>query len=138
VTQPETSTTGLLIAEPVAQDFEYTVRLAVAIPLAWAQLLKTVGAHHYDWKCREMSECGVVNGLYNTPTINEDPEFKAECSSSPSTHPISWRDCDGMMKIMEQAHYHEEFDLVVIGVGVTSRASCEGDADADAHAWRAA
>lgn len=98
-----------LVVEPVASGFEYTVRLNVAIPLAWAKVLKTTGEHHYDYKCREMAECGVVNGLHNTALFNEDPEFKAK----PSTHPISWRDCDGMLKIMEQAHY--VFDLVVIG-----------------------
>lgn len=102
-----------LITQPVAKDFEYTVRLGVTIPRAWAQVLKTVGAHHYDYKCREMSECGVVNGLFNSASFNEDPEFKADNPSWPSTHPVTWRDCDGMMKIMEQAHY--TFDLVVIG-----------------------
>jgi hypothetical protein len=101
------------IVDPIAKGFEYTVRLAVAIPLAWAKVLKTTGEHHYDYTCREAAACGVVNGLYNIATFNEDPEFKAKISSWPSTHPISWRDCDGMMKIMEQAHY--EFDLVVIG-----------------------
>lgn len=110
---PQTvSSAGPLIAEPVAKDFEYRVRLGVAIPLAWARVLKTTGAHHYDHVCREISECGVVNGLYNTATFNEDPAFKAT-DSWPSTHPVAWRDCDFMMKIMEQAHY--EFDLVVIG-----------------------
>lgn len=110
-----------LVAEPVAKDFEYTVRLNVTIPLAWAKILKTTGEHHYDYKCREMAECGVVNGLYNTATLNEDPEFRVDHSSWPSTHPIAWRDCDGMMKIMEQAHYVRaasggfKFDLVEIG-----------------------
>jgi hypothetical protein len=109
------------IVDPVAKGFEYTVCLAVAIPLAWAKVLKTTGNHHYDYKCREMAERGVVNGLYNIATFNEDPEFKAKVSSWPSTHPISWRDCDGMMKIMEQTHYVRAasggyaFDLVVIG-----------------------
>lgn len=101
------------IAEAVAKDFEYTVRLNVAIPLAWAKILKTTGERHYDYKCREMAKCGVVNGLYNVATLNEDPESRSDSSSWPSTHPIAWRDCDGMMKILEQAHYL--FDLVVVG-----------------------
>jgi hypothetical protein len=101
-----------MIAEPVAGNFEYTVRLNVAIPLAWAKVLKATGAHHYDHACREMSECGVVNGLYNIATFNENSEFKATGGSWPSTHPVAWRDCDGMMKIMEQAH---QFDHVVVG-----------------------
>lgn len=107
--------TELLVTEPVAKGFEYVVRLAVAIPLVWAQVLKTTGEHHYDYKCREMAKCGVINGLYNSATTNEDPSFKAESSWWPATHPIAWRDCDGMMKIMEQAHHHHEFDLAVIG-----------------------
>lgn len=102
-----------LIAEPIAKGFEYTVRLNVAIPLAWAQVLKTTGSRHYDYQCREMSTCGVVNGLYNVASFNEDSDFKATSSLWPATHPIAWDDCDGMMKIMEQAHC--EFDLVVIG-----------------------
>jgi hypothetical protein len=106
-----TSSAEPTIVEPIAKGFEYTVRLGVAIPLAWAKILKATGARHYDYKCREMAECGVVNGLYNIATFNEDAEYRV--SSWPSTHPVSWRDCDGMMKIMEQAHY--EFDLVVIG-----------------------
>jgi hypothetical protein len=104
--------TEILIVEPLSKGFEYTVRLAVAIPLAWAQVLKTTGEHHYDYKCRGIAKCGVVNGLYNSATTNEDPSFKAESSWWPSTHPIAWRDCDGMLKIMEQAHHH--FDFVVI------------------------
>ncbi len=113
MTQAVTSSADPAIVQPVAKDFEYTIRLAVAIPLAWAKVLKTVGAHHYDYACREMATCGVVNGLYNIATQNEDPEFRAESSSWPSTHPVAWRDCDGMAKIMEQAHY--EFDLGLIG-----------------------
>lgn len=113
MTQASAQGTDPLVAEPIAKGFEYAVRLAVAIPLAWAQVLKTTGAHHYDYKCREMAECGVVNGLHNVATLNEDHEFRADSSSWPSTHPISWRDCDGMTKILEQAHY--AYDLVVIG-----------------------
>jgi hypothetical protein len=113
VTQVATEGGAPLIAEPVAGDFEYKVRLNVAIPLAWAQVLKATGAHHYDYWCREMSERGVVNGLHNIALSNEDLAFKASSSSWPCTFPVAWRDCDGMMKIMEQAH--QEFDLVVIG-----------------------
>jgi hypothetical protein len=113
VTQVSTSSEAPLVAEPVARGFEYTVRLGVAIPLAWAQVLKTTGSRHYDHQCREMAACGVVNGLYNVATLNEDPAFKATGEPWPSTHPVAWRDCDGMMKILEQAHY--EFDPAVIG-----------------------
>lgn len=121
MTQAATSHADPAIIEPVAKDFEYTVRIGVSIPLAWTKVLKTVGAHHYDYKCREMAECGVVNGLYNIALLNEDPEYRVDNDRWPQTHPIAWRDCDGMMKIMEQAHYHRsstggyEFDLVVIG-----------------------
>jgi hypothetical protein len=101
------SSAAPMIAEPVAGDFEYMVRLGVAIPLAWARVLKTTGAHHYDHKCREMSECGVVNGLHNVATFNEDPAFEGF-----SFLPVTWSDCDGMMKILEQAHY--KFDPAVI------------------------
>jgi len=94
------------VAAPLARSFDYTVRLEVAIPLAWAQALKTVGEHHYDYKCREVSKCGVVNGLLNTALFNEDPEVVEDVSSRPSTHPISRGDCDIMLKIMEQAHCH--------------------------------
>jgi hypothetical protein len=103
-----------LVAEPVSKGFEYTVRLNVTIPLAWAKVLKETGARHYDYKCREMAECGVVNGLHNTALLNEDPEFRADRPElEPSTHPVAWHDCDGMMKILEQAHYM--FDVVVVG-----------------------
>lgn len=98
-----------MIAEPVARDFEYKVRLNVAIPLAWARMLKAVGSCHYDHKCREMAERGAVNGLHNVATFNEDLACK---TGDPTTFPVGWGDCDGMMKILEQAHY--EFDLVVI------------------------
>lgn len=113
MTEAMTSGGDPLVAEPVAKDFEYTVRLGVAIPLVWARVLKAVGSRHYDYRCREMANCGVVNGLHNVALLNEDPEFRVKSFSWPSTHPVAWRDCDGMMKIMEQAHY--EFDLVVIG-----------------------
>lgn len=113
MTQAATSDGAPLVEAPVARGFEYMVRLGVAIPLAWAEVLKMTGARHYDHACREMAACGVVNGLYNVATLNEDPEFKGRSASWPSTHPVSWRDCDGMMKILEQAHY--ESDLAVIG-----------------------
>jgi hypothetical protein len=114
VTEAEAPTSANpAVAEPVAKDFEYTVRINVAIPLVWTKVLKETGTRHYDYKCREMAECGVVNGLYNTATLNDDPEFRVGHSSWPSTHPVAWRDCDGMMKILEQAHYM--FDLVLVG-----------------------
>jgi hypothetical protein len=107
-----TNTVDPAIVEPIAKSFEYTVRLNVTIPLAWAKVLKTTGAWHYDAKCRTMAECGVVNALYNIAMLNEDPAYRADSPESwPSTHPVSWRDCDGMLKIMEQAHYDFDIDI---------------------------
>ena len=91
-----------LLVEPVSRDFEYVVRLAVAIPLAWATVLKAAGEQHYDRKCRAMAEHGVVSVLYNIAVFNEDSENLADRGSWPSTCPIDESDCDGMLKILEQ------------------------------------
>lgn len=80
---------------PIQRGFEYEVRLAVSIPLAWAKLLKLAAKHHYDYKCREIGECGVVNGLYNTAVDSEWP----------STIAVSWRDQDLITKVAEQLHH---------------------------------
>lgn len=83
-------------ASPVCKGFEYRVRLAVSIPLAWAEFLRGVALTHYDWKCRESATAGVVNGLRNTA-----------CDAAyPSSHAVEWRDLDLLAKIMEQANYH--------------------------------
>lgn len=79
-------------AEPVFRGFEYNVRLAVSIPLAWAEFLRRAAESHYDYKCRESAKAGVVNALCNTAC---DGEFA-------SSHPLSWQDFDLLTKIMEQ------------------------------------
>ena len=81
---------------PVYRGFEYRVRLAVSIPLAWAEFLREVGLHHYDLWCQESAKAGVVNALRNTAC---DSEY-------PSTFPVEWRDLDLLAKIMEQARCH--------------------------------
>ena len=80
---------------PVYRGYEYRVRLAVSIPSAWAELLRDVALHHYDLRCRESAQAGVVNGLRNTAC---DSEY-------PSSYPVAWRDLDLLAKIMEQARY---------------------------------
>lgn len=100
------------VAAAITKDFEYTVRLNVAIPLAWAQALKTLGTQHYDLKCKEMAKCGVVNGLYNIAKFNEDPKFKEDSASWPATHPVTWGDCDGMLKILEMSD-HDGIDVLI-------------------------
>ena len=86
-------------ASPIQKGFEYEVRLAVSIPLAWAELLKKCAEHHYDWKCRESGECGTVNGLYNTAIGGP---------LSSSTLAVRWRDLDLVCKVLEQAPHHTE------------------------------
>ena len=93
------------VIEPISHGFEYQIRLAVAIPLAWAQALKLVGEGHYDWKCREAARQGVVNGLYNVALFNDDVD-RGLAPDDHVTHPISSSDCDLMLKILEQASYH--------------------------------
>lgn len=81
---------------PEYRGFEYRLRLAVSIPLAWAEFLRTVALQHYDSWCRESARAGVVNGLRNTA---RDLEYS-------SSFPVEWGDLDLLAKIMEQAHYH--------------------------------
>lgn len=87
-----------MTAAPQQYGFEYTVRIAVSIPIAWAKLLKEAAEHHYDYKCREIGERGIVNSLYNTAF---DGEF-------PSNYPVSFSDLNFVSKIAEQLHYHTE------------------------------
>ena len=91
------------MSAPVYSGFEYRVRLAVSIPTAWAEFLRTVAQHHYDGLCREVAKAGVVNALCNTAC---DGEF-------PSNYPVDWRDLDLLAKIMEQARYHADSDELV-------------------------
>jgi hypothetical protein len=89
---------------PIDKGFEYTVRLAVSIPLAWATLLKVTAENHYDYKCREIGKAGSINGLCNTAC---DTEYL-------STMPLSWRDFDLIAKVAEQLRHHtEDFGLIL-------------------------
>jgi hypothetical protein len=83
-------------ATQIQRGFEYEVRLAVSIPLAWATLLKAASKHHYDARCNEAGHHGVVNGLFNTACDSEWP----------STYRASWRDLDLITKVAEQLEYH--------------------------------
>lgn len=97
---------------PICLGFEYHVRLAVSIPLAWAAFLRTVAQHHYDYKCRLSAKNGIVNGLYNTAY---DSEF-------PSSFSVGWADLDLLEKIMEQAHWYacpEQVEIVEIGAWIS-------------------
>lgn len=91
---------------PLQYGFEYTVKLAVSIPRAWASLLKEASKHHYDARCREIGECGVVNALYNTA-----------CDGAyPSNHPVSFSDLNLVSKVAEQLHYHTEDERHVLAL----------------------
>ena len=83
-------------AAPIQYGFEYEVSFTVSIPLAWAELLKQAAKHHYDSKCRESGDHGVINGLYNTACDSEWP----------GTYPVSWRNLDLVTKVAEQLEYH--------------------------------
>ena len=89
---------------PIQRGFEYEVRLAVAIPLAWAALLKEASKHHYDYKCRATGDHGTVNGLFNTAL---DGEWS-------STLAVTWSDLDLTTKVAEQLEYHTK-DHALIG-----------------------
>jgi hypothetical protein len=93
-------------ALPIRRGFEYEVRLAVSIPIAWADLLKQAAQHHYDYKCRETGDRGVVNGLYNT----------ALDGPWPSTIAVSWRDLDLVAKVAEQLQHHTKDHLLVLAI----------------------
>lgn len=81
---------------PIQRGFKYEVSLYVAIPLAWATLLKAASKHHYDLRCNEAGHHGVINGLYNT----------ALGSEWASVYPVTWSDLDLTTKIAEQLEYH--------------------------------
>lgn len=84
------------LTAPIQRGFEYEVRLAVSIPLAWASLLKECSKHHYDYKCRATGDHGTVNGLYNT----------ALDGGWPSTLAVTWSDLDLTTKVAEQLERH--------------------------------
>src|SRR5512135_991743 len=81
---------------PMQYGFEYEVKIAVSIPLAWATLLKEAATHHYDYKCRESGKQGVVNALFNT----------AQGGPLQSNYPVTFRDLDLVSKVAEQIHHH--------------------------------
>jgi hypothetical protein len=81
---------------PIQRGFKYEVRLYVSIPLAWATLLKQAAKHHYDHRCNEAGDHGVINGLFNT----------AQGSEWPSIFPVAWSDLDLITKVAEQLEYH--------------------------------
>jgi hypothetical protein len=93
-------------AKPQHRGFEYEVKLAVSIPLAWARLLKEASKHHYDYKCREIGERGVVNALYNTAYDGEWP----------STYPVSFKDLNITAKVAEQLHHHTNDHVLIIAI----------------------
>lgn len=91
---------------PQEYGFEYEVRLAVSIPLAWAELLKAAAKHHYDARCREIGKRGVVNALYNTSL---DSEY-------PSNYPVSFSDLNIVSKVAEQLHYHTKDHVLALRI----------------------
>lgn len=93
-------------ASPRQYGFEYAVRLAVSIPLAWATLLKEASKHHYDARCREIGEKGVVNALYNT----------AIDGPYPSNHPVSFGDLNLVSKVAEQIHHHTTDHMLALAI----------------------
>jgi len=93
-------------ATPIQHGFEYEVRLAVSIPIAWATLLKLAAEHHYDYKCRETGKCGTVNALYNTAYDGEWP----------STHAVSFSNLNLVSKVAEQLHHHTNDHALILAI----------------------
>jgi hypothetical protein len=91
---------------PIQRGFEYEVRMAVSIPLAWATLLKQSAEHHYDYKCREAGKSGVVKGLFNT----------ARGGEFPSTYAVSWSNLDLITKVAEQLHHHTKDQALILAI----------------------
>lgn len=82
--------------KPLQRGFEYEVRVAVSIPLAWAALLKEASKHHYDSECRATGVHGTVNGLLNTACDGEWPITLA----------VSHSDLNLTTKVAEQLEHH--------------------------------
>lgn len=93
-------------AAPMQYGFEYEVKIAVSIPLAWAQLLKDAATHHYDYKCRESGKQGVVNALFNT----------AQGGPLQSNYPVTFRDLDLVSKVAEQIHHHTTDHMLALTI----------------------
>ena len=94
------------MSTPLQYGFEYEVKLAVSIPIAWARVLKDAATHHYDYKCRESGERGVVNALYNT----------AHDGLWPSNYPVSWSDLDRVLKVAEQLRLHTKDHELIFAI----------------------
>jgi hypothetical protein len=114
-----------MTAAPLQFGFEYEVKLAVSIPLAWAELLKEAAKHHYDYKCRESGERGVVNALYNTAQGGPFMRMRQEDRAADETdedllvginHPVSFSDLDLVSKVAEQLRYHSKDGLLVLAI----------------------
>lgn len=86
------------VVVPMQYGFEYEVKLSVSIPIVWARLLKETAKHHYDYRCRECGDRGVINALYNT-------SFDGEC---PSNHPVTFSD----LNLVSSRHHTDDSDLV--------------------------
>jgi len=104
---------------PIQRGFTYEVHLNVSIPIAWATLLKQAAKHHYDYKCNEAGDHGVINGLYNTACDSEWP----------SCYPVTWSDLDLTTKVAEQLEYHTQDHGLVRAIRAWLRATM----DAIAH-----
>ena len=93
-------------AAPIQYGFEYEVKLAVSIPMAWAELLKQAAKHHYDYKCRESGDRGAVNGLYNT----------SQGGPLQSNRAVTFSDLDLVSKVAEQLHHHTKDRMLVLTI----------------------
>jgi hypothetical protein len=93
-------------AAPIQRGFRYEVSLYVSLPLAWATLLKAAAKHHYDYKCREAGDHGVINGLFNTA---HDSEF-------PSCYPVTFSDLNLTTKVAEQLEYHTNNRALILDI----------------------
>ena len=104
-----------MTSTPIQRGFEYEVKLAVSIPLAWATLLKEASKHHYDLRCNEAGHHGVINGLFNT----------AQGSEWPSTYPVTWSDLDLTTKVAEQLEYHTHDHVLIHAIRAWLRATMD-------------
>jgi hypothetical protein len=93
-------------SDPVDRGFRYEVSLAVAIPTEWADLLKLCAKYHYDRRCRESGDGGVVNGLKNTAC---DGPWS-------SVFHVTWSDLDLVTKVAEQLESHTSEHHVTLAI----------------------
>ena len=102
-----------MTAAPLQYGFEYEVKLAVSLPLAWAELLKEASKHHYDARCREIGERGVVNGLYNTA---QGGPLHTESGAWFSSYAVTFSDLNIVSKVAEQLHHHTKDRVLVLAI----------------------